>query len=76
MKDVGFSRLCLEVVKSRPLGSIRNKLVLVNGRSSVPTGVEGKRIAELSRFSVDKTFFLLIYQFWNVYFIMYLHSLC
>ena len=53
-----------------------HKLVLVNGRSSVPTGVEGKLIAELSRFSVDKIFFSLIYQFWNVYFIMYLHSLC
>ena len=26
--------------------------------------------------SVDKIFFSLIYQFWNVYFIMYLHSLC
>ena len=51
------------MIKSRPLGSIRNKLVLVNGRSSVPTGVEGKLIAELSRFSVEKTFFLLIYQF-------------
>ena len=34
----------MEVIKSRPLGPIRNKLVLVNG-SSVPTGVEG--IAEL-----------------------------
>ena len=33
----------MEVIKSRPLGPIRNKLVL-NG-SSVPTGVEG--IAEL-----------------------------
>ena len=32
--------LCLEVIKSRPLGSIRNKLVLVNG-SSVPTGIAG-----------------------------------
>ena len=31
--------LCLEVIKSLPLGSIRNKLVLVNG-SSVPTGIE------------------------------------
>ena len=44
--------------------------------SNVPTGVEGKLIAELSRLSVDKIFFSLIYQFWNVYFIMYLHSLC
>ena len=41
-----------------------------------PTGVKGKLIAELSRFSVDKAFFLLMYQFWNVCFIMRLHSLC
>ena len=52
-----------------------NKLVLVNGRSNVPTGVEGKLIAEFSRLSVDKIFFSLSYQFWNVYFIMCLHSL-
>ena len=43
--------------------SSKYKLVLVNGWFSVSTGVKGKLIAELSRFSVDKTFFLLMYQF-------------
>ena len=80
MKVVSFSRLYVPKLSRIALlvqfAISSNKLVLVNGRSNVPTGVEGKLIAELSRLSVDKIFFSLIYQFWNVYFIMYLHSLC